>query len=253
MPKLIAVGGGDNNPGDFPKKGVFAFDKELVKLSNKKNPKLLFIPTATKDWQGYVDAVNKYFGKRLGCEIDILRVVSEKPSTQVIRNKIRSADIIYVGGGNTLYLIRKWKSLGIDKLLLQAYKKGTVMAGLSAGAICWFRYGTSDSRMLTDPTFKDYIRVSGLGWFDLTLSPHHQKEKKRKPSLIKQIKKHGGVGLALDDWAAIEILDDQFRIISAKSFAKAHKVYMQNGEVVYEPLQTNKFIKLDYLLKNNYG
>lgn len=249
MRKLIAVGGGDDAPGDFPKKGVFIFDKEIVKLSGKKNPRFLFIGTATKDWQGYADVIKSYFGKRLGCEIDVLRVVSEKTSAKVIKDKISHADIIYVGGGNTLYLIKKWKSLGIDKLLFQAYKKGTVMAGLSAGAICWFRYGTSDSRMLTDPNFKEYIRVSGLGWFNLTLSPHHQKEKKRKASLIKQINKHGGVGLALDDWAAIEVLDDKFRIIATKKFAKAHKVYKQNGKVAYEPLPTNEFMSIDYLLK----
>jgi dipeptidase E len=249
MKKLIAIGGGDNAPGDLPLKGVFAFDKEIVKLANKKNPRLLFIGTASKDWEGYFHVVNKYFGKRLACKVDVLRVVSEQLSLKVIREKILNADIIYVGGGSTLYLIRKWKSLGIDKLLRQAYEKGTVMAGLSAGAICWFRYGTSDSRMLTDPTFKDYIRVSGLGWLNLTLSPHHQKEKKRKPSLIRQIKKHGGVGLALDDWAAIEVLDDQFRIITTKPIAKAFKVYKEKSKIVYQEIPKNRFFPISELLK----
>lgn len=249
MRKLIAIGGGDNTPGDFPNKGVFAFDKEIVKLVGKKNPKLLFVPTATKDWQGYIDAIDRYFGKRLKCKIDVLRVVAERPSSKVIKEKIRNADIIYVGGGNTLYLIKKWKSLGIARLLFEAWKKGTVMSGLSAGAICWFRYGTSDSRMLTDPTFKDYIRVSGLGWFNLTLSPHHQKEKKRKSSLIKQIKKHGGVGLALDDWAAIEILGDKFRIITTKPIAKAFKVYKNNQKLIYQELPKNKFFPLSELMQ----
>ena len=249
MHKLIAAGGGDKNPGDFPAKGVFAFDEEIVRLAGKKSPKLLFIPTATRDWEGYIEAVQKYFGGRLGCRVDVLRVVSERPSAYVIKEKIRNADIIYVGGGNTLFLIRKWKQLGIDKLLRQAYDRGAVMSGLSAGAICWFRYGTSDSRMLTDPTFKDYIRVSGLGWFDLTLSPHHLKEKKRKPALIKQIKKHGGVGLALDDYTALEILDNKFRIITAKPFAKAFKLYKEHREVIYQELPRNKFLPLCELVE----
>ena len=248
MKKLIAIGGGDHTPGDFPLKSVFKFDKEIIKLTSKKNPKLLFIPTASKDSPGYIDSVNKYYGKRLGCRIDVLKVVSEKPSLKTIREKILNADIIYVGGGNTLYMIRKWKSLGIDKLLYKAWKNGTVMAGLSAGAICWFRYGTSDSRMLTDPTFKDYIRISGLDWLNITLSPHHQKEKKRKPSLIKMIKKHGGVGLALDDWAAIEVLDDKFRIITTKPIAKAFKVYKEKNKVVYQEIPKNKFFPISKLL-----
>jgi dipeptidase E len=249
MRKLIAAGGGDNNPGDFPTKGVFAFDEEIVTLAGRKKPRLLFIPTATKDWEGYIDAVEKYFGGRLGCRVDVLRVVSERPSADAIKGKILNADIIYVGGGNTLFLIRKWKQLGIDKLLRQAYARGAVMSGLSAGAICWFRYGTSDSRMLTDPIFKDYIRVSGLGWFDLTLSPHHFKEKKRKSALIKHIRKHGGVGLALDDYAAVEILDNRFRIITAKPFAKAFKAYKRHGEVVYEELPKNTFLPLAKLVR----
>jgi dipeptidase E len=124
MRKLIAAGGGDNNPGDFPTKGVFAFDKEIVRLAGTKSPKLLFIPTATRDWEDYIDAVQKYFGGRLGCRVDVLRVVSERPSANAIKEKILNADIVYVGGGNTLFLIRKWKQLGIDKLLRQAYERG---------------------------------------------------------------------------------------------------------------------------------
>jgi dipeptidase E len=249
MRKLIAIGGGDNNPGDFPAKGVFTFDTEIVKLTGRQKPRLLFIPTATKDWEGYIEAVKSYFGQRLGCRVDVLKVVSEKPPGRVIGDKILTADIIYVGGGNTLYLIRKWKELGVDKLLFKAYEQGTVMSGLSAGAICWFRYGTSDSRMLTDPNFKDYIRVSGLGWFNLTLSPHHFKEKKRKPALIKQIEKHGGVGLALDDYAAVEILDNNARIITTTSFATAFKVYKDKGKVVYKELPRNEFFPLSELIE----
>ena len=251
MRKLVAIGGGDDDkPGALPAKGVFTFDREIVKLSGKKNPRLLFIPTGTKDWQGYIEAVQQYFGGRLGCRIDVLKVTTDRPSASTIKNKILTADIIYVGGGNTLYLIRKWKQLGIDKLLFKAYKQGTVMCGLSAGAICWFRYGTSDSRMLTDPNFKDYIRVSGLGWFDLTLSPHHIKEKRRKPALIKQIKKHGGVGLALDDYAALEILDSKFRIITTKGFARAFKVYKSRNKVVYKKLPRDRFLPISELCKS---
>lgn len=249
MRKLIAIGGGEENtPGAFPKSGIFSFDKEIITQLGKVRPKLLFIPTATKDWPGYIDAVQNYFGKRLGCEVDTLLTVKQKIRPKGLKSKILSADIVYVGGGNTLYMMRQWKRLGIDKLLLRAYNQGVVMAGLSAGAICWFQYGTSDSRMLTDPTFKDYIRVSGLGWYPLILSPHHLTEKKRKPSLIKQVKKYGGIGLALDDYAAIEIIGTQFRIITSKPIAKAYKVYKQQGVIHYDQLEPNVFFDLNLLL-----
>ncbi len=247
MGRIIAIGGGDLKTHSFPKKGTFLFDREIVKLTGKKKPKLLFIPTASRDSKGYIDNIQKYFGKKLNCEIDNLLTVNEKPSIKVIKEKILSSDIIYVGGGNTLYMVKRWKKLGIDKILWQAYQKGIVMSGVSAGAICWFKYGTSDSRMMTDPTFKDYIRVSGLGWFNIILSPHHLAEKKRKASLIKQIKKHGGIGLALDDLSAIEIINDEFRIITHKTIAKAHKAYMENKKLYYKPIVSNKFFPIHYL------
>ncbi len=246
MTKLIAIGGGEIGRPGKPIE-TLAIDKEIIKQSGKKHPKLLFIGTATKDWEGYYETVEKYFGKKLGCKTDVLRVVKEKPSAKTIKEKILNTDIIYVGGGNTLFMIRKWKQLGIDKLLFQAYKKGIVMSGLSAGANCWFSYCTSDSRMLTDPTYKDYIRVKGLGWFNIIISPHHITEKKRRAGLIKQIGRHGGIGLALDDFVALEIIDSKFRIITSKPKAKAHKVYKQNGKIMYEEIKKNTFLPLEYL------
>ena len=249
--KMVAIGGGDDTPGCFPSEGVSAYDEEIIKLSGKKNPKLLFVPTATKDWDGYITAIQAYFGTRLECQIDVLYAFKRSPSQVELRDKILMADIIYVGGGNTLYMMKRWKMLGIDKLLRQAYDQGTVMSGLSAGAICWFKYGTSDSRIITDPTFKEYIRVSGMGWFNLTMSPHHLTEKKRKPAITRMIGKYGGVGLALDDYAAIEILDDKFKIITTKPIARAHKVYKEKRKVIYEEIPTDTELALEYLTSVN--
>lgn len=247
MIKLIAIGGGEiGRPGYSIE--TLPIDKEIIKLTGKKHPKLLFIGTATKDWPGYWETIQKYFGKKLGCKVDVLLTVKEKPSTKTIKGKILEADIVYVGGGNTQYMISKWKVLGVDKMLRQAYEKGTVMAGLSAGAICWFKYGTSDSWVLARPGYKDYIRVSGLGWYNIILSPHHIAEKKRKPALIKQIKRHGGIALALDDYAAIEIIGGKFRIITSKSIARAFKVYKEQQKLIYQELPQNKFLPISELV-----
>lgn len=246
MNKLIAIGGGEIGRPGYPIE-TLAFDKKIIKQTGKKHPKLLFIPTASKDAVGYIETVQKYFGKKLGCQIDTLLTVKDKPSLAVIKQKILNSDIVYVGGGNTLYMMTMWRKLGIDKILRQAYNKGVVMSGISAGAICWFDYGASDSRMMTNASYKDYIRVSGLGWYPLILSPHHIREPKRKAGLIKLIEKHGGVGLALEDYSAIEILDDKFRIIKSKPSAKAYKVYSENKKVIYSEIKNNKFFPLEDL------
>jgi dipeptidase E len=249
MGKIVAIGGGSPGmPGQLARTGFFMYDQEIIKLTHKKNPKLLFIPTASKDSVKYSQAIVDYFGRKLKCRVDVLNVVKEKYLENVLKKKILNSDIVYVGGGNTLYMISKWKKLGIDRLLYKAYKKGVVMSGLSAGAICWFKHGTSDSRMMTNPKYKKYIRVSGLGWISFTLSPHHISEKKRKKGLIQIINKYGGVGLALDDYAAIEIIDKKFRIITAKIGVGASKVYKVNGKVTFEKIVNNKFYSLDNFL-----
>src|SRR5271163_1862327 len=134
MPRtIVAIGG-----GEIRTRGTAAIDREIIRLSNKKNPRLLFIPTASSDSERYWKHVQEYFGKFLKCRTDVLFLIKEQPSREQIRRKILAADIIYVGGGNTLMMMRLWRRLGAGKFLISAYKNGVVLAGISAGSICWF-------------------------------------------------------------------------------------------------------------------
>jgi len=144
MKKIVAIGGGEIGRPEHSIE-TLKIDREIIRLSGKKQPKFLFIPTASIDAGDYVKVVNSYFGKKLGCAIDVLYLVNRKTSYQEIKNKILNSDIIYVGGGNTLKMLKLWRKLGVDKILAVAYKKGIVLSGVSAGAICWFKYGHSDS------------------------------------------------------------------------------------------------------------
>ncbi len=102
MSKVIVVIGG----GDIRRGGTTAIDREIVDLSRKKSPKLLFIPTASSDDAFYCKHVQQHFGKSLGCKVDFLLLIKEHPSKRQIKKKIMSADIIYVGSGNTLMMMR---------------------------------------------------------------------------------------------------------------------------------------------------
>ena len=133
--KIVAIGGGEiGRPGT--KIETLEIDEEILRLSGKKNPKLLFIPTASGDSAGYIDVVETYFGIKLGCTVDTLLLWGTDLSEREIEKKIESADIIYVGGGNTLSMIRLWKKLGVDTLLQNAAERGVVLSGVSAGAVC---------------------------------------------------------------------------------------------------------------------
>src|SRR5438046_671605 len=108
MPKtIVAIGG-----GKIRTRGTAPIDREIIRLSNKKNPRLLFIPTASSDAELYWRRVQEYFGGYLKCKTDVLFLIQERPSKSEIRKKILSADIVYVGGGNTLKMMRLWRRLG---------------------------------------------------------------------------------------------------------------------------------------------
>jgi dipeptidase E len=219
MKKIIAIGGGEINTAETIK-----IDKEIIKLTDKKNPSLLFIPTASGDSEGYYQGVKNYFGKKLGCKTSVLYLTKALLSKEKIKKQIMSADIIYVGGGNTFKMMKIWKKLDVDKMLKQAHEKGIILSGLSAGAICWFKQGNSDSRKMLNPK-APLIKVGGLNIFPALLCPHYNVEKDRKPELKKMMRKTSGVAIAIDNCCAIEIIDDTYRIISSKDSANAYKVF----------------------------
>ena len=248
MGKIVALGGGEiGRPGYHVE--TTKIDKEIIKLTGKKNPRLLFIPTASSDSEGYVKVVREHFGKRLGCKVGTLLLTKEKLTYANIEKRILSADIIYVGGGNTLKMMTLWRKSGVDKALEKAYKKGIVLSGLSAGAICWFNYGNSDSRKFTNES-NQLIKVKGLGFINALNCPHFNTEKHREADLKRMMKITSGVAIALDECAAIEVVDNWYRIITSKPKAKAYKIYWKSGKYFKEEIEQKKeFNDLNLLLK----
>lgn len=246
--KIIAIGGGEIGRPGYPVETT-EIDKEIIKLTGKKNPKLLFLPTASSDSQGYVDVVRDHFEKRLGCEVDVLYLLNKKVSPEEMRKKIFSSDIIYVGGGNTLKMMNTWRRTGLDKLLQEAGNKGIVLSGVSAGAICWFKDGSSDSRRFTNPN-AGLIRVKGLNIIPVLFCPHYDVEVDRKADLKDLMKKTVGIAIAVDNCCAFEIVDERYRIIDTKPTANAYRVYWQNGRFVEEKIEkSNNYTPISDLLK----
>ena len=193
--------------------------------------------------------VKKHFGKRLGCKTDVLYLIREKLSKSRIREKILQSDIIYIGGGNAAKLMKVWKKTGTDKILMEAGKKGVILSGISAGSICWFKNGLSDSRRFKNPDAK-MIKVSGLGLIDALHSPHYGFEKNRKENLKEMMKKTPGVAIAIDNCCAIEIIDGKYRVISSKKNANAYKVFWKKNKFFEETIKQEKmFLPLSEILK----
>ena len=255
MGKIVAIGGGEigrpKEGGGFYPIETLQIDKETIKLTNKKHPKLLFLPTASKDSRSYFEVVKRYFGKELGCKCEVLYLIYDKLRPNEIKSKLLNSDIIYVGGGNTLNMLNVWKARGVDKILKEAYKKGIVLSGVSAGAICWFRYGNSDSRPKIGRKNYGLIRVNCLNFLPFAVSPHHTRETTRKKAFINIMKRTPGLGIALEDCSALEIVNDKYRIISSKNNANAYKVYSYKKTTYYEKFtKSNEFRPLSELLSD---
>ncbi len=238
MKKIIAIGGGEIGRPGYPVETT-QIDKEIIKLSGKKNPKLLFIPTASSDSELYFNTVKKHFGDKLGCKIDVLYLIKEKPTKKEIKNKILNSDIIYVGGGNTLKMMKIWRKTGVDKILIAAHNKGIILSGLSAGSICWFKWGNSNSRSFNNSK-ANLIKVSGLNLINALHCPHYDIEKDREPYLKKMMKKSSGVAIAIDNCCALEVIDNKYKIIGSKPSANAYKVYWKNNKYYKEVIKKDK-------------
>jgi dipeptidase E len=236
---IVAIGGGNTRT-----RGTAPIDREIVRLTRKKNPTLLFIPTASSDSDRYWRHIQEYFGEFLKCKTDVLFLIRERPSREEIQRKISSADIIYVGGGNTLLMMRVWRRLGVDDLLKAAYENGTVLAGISAGSICWFDAGYSDSMSFYNPRKWKYVNVRGLGFLKGIHCPHYNSMTRgipRRKPFRDMIRKTGGIGIAIENNCAIEFINGRFyKVISSKSYAQAYRVHKTRGKVIAERIQKEK-------------
>ncbi len=228
---IIALGG-----GELRELETLSIDEEIIARTGKRSPRVLFIPTASGDSVSYWNTFNKVYGRRLGCRTDLLNLITADHAPSDISRTISSADAIYVGGGNTLKMMRRWRFLGVDTMLREAYERGTVLSGLSAGAICWFAHGTSDSRRFYNPSNDRLIRVRGLGLVDALFSPHHLTEPARERGIADIMRRTPGVGLAVDDCAAILITGGNYRIIGSRPDVGVRRVFVRRGETIIEPI-----------------
>lgn len=227
------MGGGEIGRPGYPVETT-KLDRAMAQMTGKKKPKLLFLPTASDDSTSYFEIVKKHFGKRIGCSVDVLYLIKDKLVKKQIEEKILSADIIYVGGGDTGLMMRVWKKTGTDVILQKAYNRGTVMAGLSAGSICWFLGGPSDTKRMKDPS-APLVKINGLGFIKALHAPHFDVEKDRRPAIQKMTKRTGDIAICLDNCCALMVQGNEYRIVTSRPDAKAYKIYWK-GSILHEEL-----------------
>ena len=214
MKKLVCIGGGEipryKNEILLPYE-TKEIDQEIVKLSNKEHPRFLFISIASSHPEEYFEGIKKIY-EELGCTVSLLNI--NKPFNE-LEHDILSTDIIYIGGGNTKYLVEQLKNRKLDKLLTKAYNIGIVCSGLSAGSYCWFKY--------------NYDLIEGMDVINAVNCVHYdQKDSLAKEKLYNVVKDKNIIGYAIDNQVALEFIDDSIKVIKSNSLKNAYRITYTN-------------------------
>ena len=161
--------------GDLKAKETLPLDRKIAALAaphaGEKRPCALFIGTASHDFMPYYNTFHKTYTGELGWKTDVALTVFHQPDAEKLDAKFAAADLIYVGGGDTLFMLDHWQKTGLGNRILEAYRRGVVVAGLSAGAICWFEQMYTDSVVDGAPT--PYSFHPGLGILPGGACPHY--------------------------------------------------------------------------------
>ena len=208
-------------------------DRYVLGLTKKARPRVAFVGTASGDSHDYFRRFYRAM-RKLPCRpthIPLFQISSKgaSPTGQLLEQ-----DVIYVGGGNTANLLAIWRLHGVDKAMREAWRRGTILTGLSAGMICWFESGVTDS-------FGPLRELkNGLGILKGSACPHYDGEAHRRPTYQRLIKT--GVlppGVAADDGAAIHFIGGKiFRCVASRPGASAFRVQRHGAEAVETPLPT---------------
>lgn len=218
---IIAMGGG----GFSMEPDNLLLDQYVLKQAGKKRPKVCFVPTASADSADYTVRFYKAFSS-LPCVPSHLPLFV--PPTADLRSYVLEKDVIYVGGGNTKNLMALWKEWKLDSIFREAWNQGTILAGISAGSLCWFEQG------ITDSIPGDLTPISCLGFLKGSNCPHYDGEKNRRPTyqrLIGEKKIQGG--MAADDGVALHYVGKSLKnIVSSRRDAKAYQVELRDRKII---------------------
>ena len=219
---IVAIGGG----GFGRSLGSLKIEKYIISLVSKKRPRVCFIPTASGDSNLYKLNFYRAFSQ-LDCITSHIDFFSR---TENLEEKVLTQDIIYVGGGNTKSMLAVWKEWNLNKILKIAYEKGVVMSGVSAGAICWFDKGITDS-------FSNKLEIIDcLGIVKGIACPHFDEEKEREPFVNEVIRRQRiNSCICIEGYCALHINNDSnYKSINFGKNKKCLKIFKEKDDLIQE-------------------
>jgi dipeptidase E len=224
MSDIIAIGGA----GFLAVPRNLALEKYILDQTGKERPNVLMIATARGDDAEYVAKFHAAFGE-LGANTQHLPFFLRTPD---IRSLLLVQDAIFVGGGNTRSMLAVWREWGLPQALKEASESGVVLGGQSAGAICWFEQGVTDS-------WSDRLRpLECMGFLPGSCCPHYDGEAERRPAYHALLQSgYVKAGYAIEDAVAAHFRNGRLeRVVSKKAGAKAYFVSAEGGAVTENAL-----------------
>lgn len=205
----------------------------MATATGKDCPNLCFIPTASGEDENYIDSFYEICSQ-INVNSHVLRVwINSYDQKESFEEIISRMDAIVVGGGNTLNMLAIWKAQGIDLALSKAYEEGVVMGGGSAGSLCWFNGGTTDSRP------KELSIVEGMSFVDKSHCPHYNSEPFRRPLYHENILSGKLTdGYACDDHSGIHFIDGEVHTsVSLDAENHSYFVFTKEGTIQEDKLK----------------
>jgi dipeptidase E len=222
--QIISIGGG----GFYRDADNLELEKYIIRQAGDESPRVAFVPTASGEPDHYLSSFYSAFLK-LGCRPSVLTFFKRTPE---LRSFLLNQDVIYVGGGNTKSLLAVWRDWGVTEILREAWESGIVLTGVSAGAICWFEQGLTDS-------FSDGLRpLDCLGFLPGSCCPHYDGEAQRRPSYHRLLASGEiSAGIAIEDWTGVHFKGSEiYRVVTSKRGARAYSMRAVHGSVQEVPL-----------------
>jgi peptidase E len=213
-------GGFTSTPGDP------ALDELVLELSGRREPRILFLPTASGDPNEQIAHFHATYGRRCALAT-VLSLFRRHGDPRSLREIVLAHDVVYAGGGSMRNLMAIWAAHGLDVVLREAWESGIVLAGLSAGAMCWFEGGVTKSFGPPEPN-------AGLGFVPGSLTVHADGEPERLPVFLEAVRS-GELpgGWAADDGVGLVFEGTELtRVVSARPGTNAIRVDAVGGELV---------------------
>ncbi len=231
MKRIVAIGG-----GELRERTTLKIDEYIAKLAKEHageaRANALFIPTASHDYMPYYNTFHKVYTGVFNIKTDVALSVFKEMDMEKMRAKFEKADVIYVGGGDTVFMIEHWKKTGMLTLIEEAYERGALLAGLSAGAICWFSDVYTDSAAALGEGDK-YAMFKGLNFIEGKISPHYGA---RMLDFDKIVCYNSGCAYGVEDDAAI-VIEDGKVIGSVTGGGKAWLLESENGVLTKKEIE----------------